>query len=125
VAFIDSALAEVFRRAAVDPQRVSIEGFSDGATYGLSLGVTNGDLFGRIVAFSPGFIAAAGRRGEPRIFISHGTADPILPIDVSSRRIVLALEGEGYSVDYREFAGGHTAPAHIVQEAVQWLTTTA
>ncbi len=34
----------------------SPQGFSDGASYALSLGVPNGDLFTHIVAFSPGFM---------------------------------------------------------------------
>jgi phospholipase/carboxylesterase len=122
VTFIDRALAEVFRRSAVDPARVTIEGFSDGATYALSLGVTNGDLFQRIIAFSPGFMAAAAPRGDPRIFISHGTGDRILPIDATSRRIVSELERASYDVEYREFDGGHTVQPSIVLDAVRWLT---
>jgi phospholipase/carboxylesterase len=121
VAFIDRALAEVFRRCAVDPQRVIVEGFSDGATYALSLGLTNGDLFKRIVAFSPGFIAASSFVGKPQVYISHGTADTILPIDSCSRRIVPQLEGRGYDVRYHEFEGGHQVPAEIAQEAAGWL----
>jgi phospholipase/carboxylesterase len=39
-------------------------------------------IFTHIIAFSPGFvIPGAGLRGKPRIFVSHGTADRILPID--------------------------------------------
>lgn len=33
-------------------------GFSDGASYALSLGLPNGNLFSHIVAFSPGFMRA-------------------------------------------------------------------
>src|SRR5262245_32939080 len=57
VAFIDAALEQTFRRYAIDPAHLAIEGFSDGASYGLSLGVANGDLFTHILAFSPGFMA--------------------------------------------------------------------
>src|SRR5262249_35870536 len=59
VEFIDSALALVFRRCAIDPSRTCLGGFSDGASYALSLGVTNGDLFPSLMAFSPGFFAPA------------------------------------------------------------------
>ena len=45
VASLDRALTYVFERCAVDPARLGIGGFSDGASYGLSLGLTNGDLF--------------------------------------------------------------------------------
>jgi phospholipase/carboxylesterase len=35
---------------------VALGGFSDGASYALSLDLTNGDLFASLIAFSPGFI---------------------------------------------------------------------
>src|SRR5918912_2454294 len=61
LALIDRALEQTFSRYAVDPERLAIGGFSDGASYALSLGLTNGDLFTRIIAFSPGFMAPATR----------------------------------------------------------------
>lgn len=117
----DGALAHVFGRVAVDPERVVASGFSDGASYALSLGVTNGDLFTHVAAFSPGFMAPASQHGAPRIFISHGTGDQVLPIDRCSRRVVPMLEGAGYDVAYHEFDGGHTVPSDIALEAVRWL----
>ena len=124
VAFIDRALTEAFTRCAVDPTRIGVGGFSDGASYALSLGITNGDLFRHILAFSPGFAAPADERGSPRVFVSHGTHDEVLPIDVCSRRIVPLLRRAGYDVTYCEFDGGHTVPPDIAQEAVEWLLAT-
>ena len=121
VSFLDRALADTFARYAVDPGRVAVSGFSDGASYALSLGITNGDLLGHVIAFSPGFMVPAGQRGTPRLFISHGTRDRVLPIDVCSRRIVPPLQRAGYDVRYREFDGGHAIPGPIVREAVAWF----
>ena len=121
VAAIDGALEQTFGRYAVDPERIVIGGFSDGASYALSLGLINGDVFTHIIAFSPCFAAAKEKRGQPRLFISHGTHDDVLPIATCSRRIVPRLERAGYDVDYREFDGPHTVPAAIVREAVTWL----
>jgi phospholipase/carboxylesterase len=118
---VDGALAHVFGRVAVDPARVVASGFSDGASYALSLGITNGGLFTHVAAFSPGFMAPASQHGAPRIFISHGTGDQVLPIDRCSRRLVPTLEDAGYDVTYHEFAGGHTVPPGIAAEAVRWL----
>jgi len=84
IALIDQALAQTFSRYAVDPTRIAIEGFSDGASYALSVGITNGDLFSHVIAFSPGFMRPASQVGEPRLFISHGTEDSVLPIDPCS-----------------------------------------
>ena len=56
VTFVNRGLERVFDTVAVDPARIAVGGFSDGATYALSLGLINGDLFRRVVAFSPGFL---------------------------------------------------------------------
>jgi len=98
VAFIDQALTAAFARCAVDPDQLAVTGFSDGASYALSLGITNGDFFRAVMAFSPGFMAPADQRGEPRIFISHGTRDQVLAIDRTSRRIVPQLARATYDV---------------------------
>jgi phospholipase/carboxylesterase len=122
VAFIDQALAHIFARYVVDTSRLAIGGFSDGASYALSLGLTNGDLFSHIIAFSPGFMAPDERRGQPRIFVSHGVRDQILPIDRCGRRVARVLQHAGYDVNYHEFDGPHTVPPQIASGAVAWLT---
>jgi len=121
VAFVDRALAFTFARCAVDPARLAVGGFSDGASYALSLGLTNGDLFGHVIAFSPGFAAPADEVGRPRVYVSHGVYDQVLPIDRCSRRIVPMIRGAGYDVRYREFDGPHTVPPEVAREAIDWL----
>src|SRR5215212_2416536 len=96
VEFIDRALELTFERLALDTRRLAITGFSDGASYALSLGLTNGDLFTHLIAFSPGFMAPAQRRSKPPVFVSHGTRDRVLPIERCSRRIVPQLDRVGY-----------------------------
>jgi phospholipase/carboxylesterase len=121
VDFLKRALEHTFGRCAVDERRIGIGGFSDGASYALSLGLDNGRLFTHILAFSPGFIASRGQEGRPRVFVSHGTRDQILPIGTTSRRLVPALEDAGYSVLYREFDGPHTVPPPIAHEGFTWF----
>jgi poly(3-hydroxybutyrate) depolymerase len=93
VARVDEALEEAFSSHFVDPARVAIGGYSDGASYALSLGLANGDLFTHVMVFSPDFLAPLGRTGSPRSFVSHGTRDGWLPIDSCSRRIVPGSNG--------------------------------
>ncbi|HEY9669454.1 MAG TPA: hypothetical protein V6C91_21755 [Coleofasciculaceae cyanobacterium] len=121
IAFIDQALMQTFSRYAIDIRHVAIEGFSDGASYALSVGITNGDLFTHIIAFSPEFIAPTLSRGKPRLFLSHGRWDNILPVRQCSRKIVPLLERAGYDVLYREFYGFHTVPNAIAHEASDWF----
>jgi len=118
VAFIDQALAKIFALHPVDPSRVALSGFSDGASYALSLGVINGELFDHILAFSPGFMSPRTRADTPRIFISHGVYDQVLPIEPCSRRIVPELRQAGYDVEYHEFQGGHVVPPEMVERAM-------
>lgn len=122
VEFIGRALEQTFDRCAVNTKKVAVGGFSDGATYALSLGLDNGGLFTHIIAFSPGFAAHRRPFGRPRVFISHGRSDEILPIDACSRRIVPMLEDAGYSVTYQEFDGPHTVPDTVAQDALKWFT---
>ena len=121
VAFLNRALEHVFARLAVDPARVALGGFSDGASYAISLGLANGDLFPRIAAFSPGFVISAEPHGRPRFFVSHGTSDQILPIDQCSRVIVPRLRSMGYDVTFREFEGRHEVPPDVASEGVRWI----
>ncbi|WP_203938300.1 alpha/beta hydrolase, partial [Spirilliplanes yamanashiensis] len=100
---------------------VAIGGFSDGASYALSLGLANGDVFDAVLAFSPGFAAPAGRAGAPALYVSHGRADRVLPVDRCSRRLVPALRDAGYRVAYDEFDGGHEVPAAVAGRALDWL----
>ena len=66
VGTLDLVLEEVFDRFPVDPGRLAIAGFSDGASYALSVGLVNGDLFTDLLAFSPGFAVSGRRSGRPR-----------------------------------------------------------
>jgi predicted esterase len=114
-------LDDALRAAGAEAGPLAVGGFSDGASYALSLGLTNGDLFGDVLAFSPGFLAPAELRGRPRIHVCHGVADRVLPIDRCSRRLVPALRDAGYRLTYREFDGGHVVPGALADEALTWL----
>lgn len=121
IAFLDAALTATVDRCAVDPARMAIGGFSDGASYALSVGMMNGDCFSHLLAFSPGFMAPLIQRGRPKIYLSHGTQDTVLPIYRCSRQLVPQLLEAGYEVRYQEFEGPHTVPAALAQEAVTWF----
>ena len=56
VKFLNRALELVFEKLPIDATRVVMGGFSDGASYAISLGLLNGDLFKGVMAFSPGFV---------------------------------------------------------------------
>ena len=119
IAIIDAALEWTFARWTIDPARVIMSGFSDGGTYSLAVGRANGDLFSKVVAYSPGFLIPITSKGKPPILITHGTQDNILPIDATSRAIVPVLRNAGYTVDFREFTGGHAVLQSAMVEVVK------
>lgn len=122
VGFIDSALRYAFDRLVVDPTRIAMAGFSDGASYTLSLGPSNGDLFTHLIAWSPGFTSPAEPIvGQPRVFVSHGRADRVLPVQASRDGIVPIFEMDGYETRYLEFDGVHEMPTDVVDETFDWF----
>ena len=125
VVFLDQVLDALVDRLDldVDTARLAIGGVSDGASYALAIGLTNGEVFSTVLAFSPGFLVVPEAAGRPRVFVSHGTADPILPIDACSRSFVPALRDAGYDVRFHEFDGGHTVPPAVSDEGVRWWLT--
>jgi phospholipase/carboxylesterase len=128
---INRALEEAFARCVIDRNRLAIGGFSDGASYALSLGLANGDVFSYIIAFSPGFIVRAQARGRidtnnqvriPAVYVAHGLSDNVLPIASTSRLFVSQLRKNGYDVEFREFSGGHHVSRQVTDQALNWLT---
>ena len=126
---INRALQEAFARCAIDRSRIAIGGFSDGASYALSLGLANGDVFSYVIAFSPGYIVRAQARGRsgpkaveiPLVYIAHGQSDNVLPIVSTSRIFVSSLRKNGYNVEFREFSGGHHLSRQVADQAMSWL----
>lgn len=107
VADIKAAIAELSTKTSIDSHRTAVMGFSDGASYALSVGLAYPDLFRSIVAFSPGYAFGPSELDtSQRIFISHARRDPVLPAN-NVRAMVSAFEKAGYSPEVHWFNGGH------------------
>jgi phospholipase/carboxylesterase len=122
VVSINKALQSTFQKINVDAAHIALVGFSDGASYALSLGLPNGDLFTHVIAFSPGFMAAPARKGKPSFFLAHGKDDSVLPIENTQSNIVPYLRGLGYTVRFDSFEGGHHIDANEGDLAMKWFT---
>ncbi len=122
VDFLDAALAHTFERCRIDPARIALAGFSDGASFALWAGLVNGDLFTHLVAYSPGMLVTSPTPvGKPAIFVSHGTLDPVIPVTVSKDQIVPYLRDAGYDVTFQQFDGEHVVPAVVSETALDWF----
>ncbi|SOZ61947.1 Putative esterase [Cupriavidus taiwanensis] len=117
---LHQALTAVTSRYRIDPQRLAFAGFSDGASYALSLGLTNGDIASHVIAFSGGFMSVFMQTGIPKVFVAHGLADEQLPI-ASGRAHAARLRAAGYDVEYVEFDGPHVIHAPVVERAIDFF----
>jgi predicted esterase len=117
---IDKALARAFALYNVDPNRISLLGFSDGAGYGLSLGANNGKLFSAVMAFAPGLLTRIDGQARNRIFLAHGENDRTLPMEPTRDIFAPALQRLGYDVTLELFEGRHVMPHDVRAEAFAW-----
>ena len=120
VEYLQRALQQTGSRYSIDRARLWLGGFSDGASYSLSLGISYGDVFKKIYAGAPGVMQPIEANGKPPIFISHGRQDPTMPIDETSRKFVPRLKALGYDVTYKEYEGRHQLPPEILREVIEW-----
>lgn len=118
---LQQALSIVASRYEIDSARVAFAGFSDGASYALSIGVTNGDIASHVIAFSGGFMSIFVQEGQPRVFIAHGLIDEQLPIATSGRNNANKLKAVGYDVEYVEFDGLHIIEPSVVARAIDFF----
>ena len=120
VANIEAAIAELTAKAPIDEGRTTVMGFSDGASYALSIGMAYPGLFRTIVAFSPGYaFAPSDIDTQQRIFIAHSRRDPILPA-ANVRDMIKGLESAGYSPEVRWFNGGHEIDPQLKNAALDF-----
>lgn len=124
LSFIDLLLSWTMQHYAIAPQALAIAGFSDGASYALSVGLANGDLFGDILAFSPGFSRPLRIMGQPRVFIAHGAADAVL-LPQRGQAIARELAAAGYTVEFQQFEGAHLVPPEVAMGALARLAGAA
>ena len=117
---LDLALADVFAKVAIDPARVGVMGFSNGATYALSVGTANPQLFGTVIAFSPGPAFLGKFDPTQRIFISHGEQDEVLPYSYT-RGIVAKLRVKKAPLTFESFKGGHSVPKDIHAKGIAFF----
>ena len=118
---LNKALTKVSSHFRIDPRHFGFAGFSDGGSYSLSTGITNGDLVSHVIVFSGGFMSVFIQQGMPKVFIAHGLIDEQLPIQTSGRAHAEKLKAAGYEVEYVEFDGLHIIHPPVVEQAMDFF----
>ena len=118
---LDGALASVAARFRLDPAHLAFAGFSDGGSYALSLGLTNGDVASHVIGLSAGFMNAFTQTGTPKVFLAHGRSDRQLPIETSAHPHAKRLLEGGYDLTLQPFDGDHVIVPWVVERAVEFF----
>lgn len=124
-------LVHEFAAAAVDaygldPERVGLVGFSQGAITGLAALLERPDRYAWVVALN-GYLAAshddpdlvAGAAGAP-VFVGAGEADRIIPVG-RARRAAERLREGGVDVTFRTYPVGHGTTREEVRDVADWV----
>jgi predicted esterase len=105
---VERGLAFVLSRASIDRSKIFPIGFSDGASYALSLALFNPKLFRSAIAIAPGFVLQPSMIDPgQKLYIAHGRSDHILPFANTEANIVEPLRKAGYKLEFRPFDGDH------------------
>jgi phospholipase/carboxylesterase len=110
----------------LDPARIGLIGFSQGAAMSLALLLKEPPLVTAVAALA-GFLprealqwATPGRAAGKRVFMAHGTDDDTVPV-LWAREAAGRLREAGVTVDLREYAVGHKLNAQGTRDLRQWL----
>ncbi|MCL6741961.1 hypothetical protein LZ518_12560 [Sphingomonas sp. RB56-2] len=118
---IEAALSTALGASDADARSVLLVGFSDGASFALSLGLANRSIFRGIVAIAPGLYVEPSPTGsKQRLFIAHSPADRVLPFERTRNDIVAPLKRAGFDLRFRSFEGGHAVVPSVLAEGVDY-----
>jgi phospholipase/carboxylesterase len=119
---VEQALSIALRAADADRNSVVLAGFSDGASYALSLGLANPAIVRGVIAFAPGFhLEPAAINPRQRLFIAHSPTDQILPFERTRDDTVASLQKAGFDLRFRPFDGGHRVDKMVLSEAIDFV----
>lgn len=118
---LNQSLSIVADHFQIDKDHFAFAGWSDGASYALSNGISNGDILSHVICMSGGYMNVYKPHGEPKVFIQHSPDDEQLPIDTSGRKHAQMLKTAGYDVTYFESRGPHKITEEVVQAAINFF----
>ncbi len=128
LAFLEYAYDLIYRRYAIDRDRQAIVGYSDGASYGLSLALSNPEIYRAAMCWAAGFLAVDSRHPpaedarKPHLLLEYGTHDELFPFEQVAVPMREQLREMGYPLEFRIDQGGRHWPSGEFQEAaLDWF----
>jgi phospholipase/carboxylesterase len=123
VDFIDECVSKY----AIDAQKVTLIGFSQGAILSSAVALSYPEKVNRVVALS-GYLNTEiatedylnNNVTKVKFFVSHGTVDQVIPVDWA-RKTKPTLENLGIDVVYKEYPIGHGVSPQNFYDFKDWL----
>lgn len=124
--FLEYALSLIERRYPIDPASRVMMGYSDGASYALSVGLSNPQHFDALIGWAAGFVVLDRanldpRAPRPRLYLEYGTSDPLFPFEQIALPMRDNLMKAGYDLTFSVDEGGRHWPSGTFHtEALDW-----
>ncbi|WP_338374992.1 alpha/beta fold hydrolase [uncultured Flavobacterium sp.] len=123
VEFIDECVSKY----AIDVEKVTLIGFSQGAILSSAVALSYPEKINRVVALS-GYLNTEiatedylkNNITKVKFFVSHGTVDQVIPVDWA-RKTKPVLENLGIDVVYNEYPIGHGVSPQNFYDLRDWL----
>jgi phospholipase/carboxylesterase len=126
VAAIDALIGREVARG-VPASRIALAGFSQGGAIALATGLRHAQALAGIMALSTYLPLAESLPAEASpanakvpIFFAHGSADPVIPIDMA-RVSVQRLQALDYPVEWHEYPMQHSLHPQEIGHIRDWL----
>lgn len=127
---ISKFIDELIETYPIDPTKVTLIGFSQGAILSYAVALSDPEKIQRVVALS-GYINPAiladgytdKALSKLDFFISHGTVDQVIPVEWA-RKAPEFLKALGLNVVYNEYPVGHGVAPQNFYDFKNWLQQT-
>jgi phospholipase/carboxylesterase len=118
---------EFLEKISSHHEKITLGGFSQGAMVASLAALRSKAPITKLLLFSTTFAAEnlwekafEERNFDFKVFQSHGTQDPVLPVS-EAQRLASYLKEKGVDHEYHEFSGGHEISYEIINKATEFL----
>ena len=121
------SIEQCIKKLDLDPKRINLLGFSQGASLSIYSGLKNPNTFNSVVALSGFFPVKEISKEVDReairgleLFMGHGRLDPVVPIGLG-HDTKNGLIDIGVNPNYNEYDSEHTISNECLNDILKWL----